>query len=54
MFSFAIILFSELWPLQIVPTDEERADERDETGWKLVHAVRPNTGFYHHLCCLFL
>ncbi len=29
-----------------VPTDEERAEEREETGWKLVHAVGPDEGFH--------
>eukprot|EP01084_Bolivina_argentea_P206978 353244_1 len=35
-----------------VPTDEERAEERDETGWKLVHAdvFRPPTQYPMLFC----
>jgi transmembrane 9 superfamily protein 2/4 len=51
-----------------LPSDEEKADEREETGWKLVHAdvFRPpvhypmlfcviaGTGMQCAICCLFL
>ncbi len=34
-----------------VPTDEERADDREDTGWKLVHAVGPDEGFASFCSC---
>lgn len=38
-----------------IPTDEERAEEREETGWKLVHAdvFRPPAQ-YPMLFCIFV
>lgn len=37
-----------------VPTDEEKADEREESGWKLIHAdvFRPPTDFPMIFCVL--